>query len=135
MIHAEREKFLSIAVQCLLCLLAATVLSGCHMDLFEAHKPSDWFLKSVKTDAHGDVITLYHAGKVYVARCAGVKFATSDKFFPDTHCPYLTQHVGAAFENGIGTGQVSRPVSDIRYYLDADEKSYEDWEVVEETAR
>jgi hypothetical protein len=65
------------------------------MAIFEAHKASDWFLKSVKTDTHGDVITLSHAGKVYVTRCAGTKFATSDKFFPDTRCPHLTQHVKA----------------------------------------
>lgn len=135
MIRGELAKFFRMVAQCSVCLVGATALSGCHMDMFEAHKPSDWFLKSVKTDAHGDVITLYHAGKLYAARCAGMKFATSEKFSPDTHCPYLTQHVGATFENGDATGQISRPVSDIRYYLAKDEQSYEVWEVVEETAR
>lgn len=133
--RAARRKLLSLATQCSVGVLTATALGGCNLSTLGTHNSSDWFVKSVKTDAHGDAITLYHAGKVYVARCAGVKFATSEKFYPDTHCPYLTQHVGVTFENGDGIGQISRPVSDIRYYLAKNGQSYEDWDVVEETAR
>jgi hypothetical protein len=80
------------------------------------------------------VITLHHDGKVYVVRCAGWK-SPSEKFLPDTRCGALTQHVGATFQNGEGVAQIFREDSTLRYYVDYDKKSYEVWQVVEETAQ
>jgi hypothetical protein len=113
----------------------AVVPGGCHLSTLGTLHPSEWFVKSVKTDAQGDVITLLHADKVYVARCKGEKFATDERIYLGTSCPYLTQHVGVTFENGDGIGQISRPVSDIVYLRDKEKQSYEVWEVVEETAK
>jgi hypothetical protein len=120
------------ARRCSLGLLIAIALGGCHLSVFEARNSSDWFVKSVKSDAHGDVITLHHDGKVYVARCAG-RQSSNDKFYPDNHCGSLTQRVGATFQNGEGVAQIFREDSNLRYYVDYDKKSYEVWEVTEET--
>ena len=111
----------------------AVVLGGCHLN--GTHPSSEWFVKSVKTDAQGDAVTLLHADKVYVARCKGEKFATDERIYPSPNCPYLTQHVGDTFENGDGIGQISRPVSNIVYHRDKQQQSYELWEVTEETAK
>ncbi len=70
--RGARRKLL--ATRCsvgVLTAITATTVGGCNISTLSTHNSSDWFLKSVKTDAHGDVVTLYHAGKLYVARCAG----------------------------------------------------------------
>jgi hypothetical protein len=52
MIRGARMKFLSLA--CSLGVLTATALVACNLSTLGTLNSSDWFVKSVKTDAHGD---------------------------------------------------------------------------------